>query len=199
MPDGNYKLEFECSNGYGSSALNRTTVSITKGRTAWTVTPPNGDFINIRLEYTPSGLAISNTGATNVTGTSARLNGEVTDTGGEDPSVFLYWGTADGGTTSGLWDHSINLGILGQETFNTDLTGLTSGETYFYRCRAVNSVKDVWAASTESFDAVNAHTIFQEGDSWNYFKGTSTPTNWNGLSFADSGWLSRTDRDRLRR
>ncbi|HML74352.1 MAG TPA: choice-of-anchor D domain-containing protein [Anaerohalosphaeraceae bacterium] len=190
VPDGNYKLEFECSNGNGSAALNRATVAITKGRTAWVLTPPNGDFLNVRVEYTPSGLSVSNSGVTNVTSSSARLNGELTDTGGENPSIFVYWGKTDGGTTPGNWEHAVNLGVLGQGTFYTDISGLTSGTTYYYRCRAVNSLKDVWASATVSFDAVNAYTIFKKGDTWKYFKGYSTPTNWNGLGFADSSWLS---------
>jgi hypothetical protein len=190
VPDGSYRLEFECSNGNDSAALNRLTVPITKGRTGWVLTPPNGDFLNVRIEHIPSGLTVVNTGATDVTEMSARLNGQITDTGGENPTVFIYWGQTDAGTNPGNWEHAVNLGVLGAGTFATDIAGLTAGTTYYYRCRAINSTKDVWANAAESFDAVNVNTIFEEGDPWKYFKGYSTPANWNGLGFADSSWLS---------
>ena len=190
IPDGTYELEFESSNDNGSANLNRMTVQITKGRTGWVLTPTDGDFINVRIEYIPSGLTVTNTGATNITGSSAQLNGEITDTGGEDPTVFVYWGQTDGGTTPGNWDHAVNLGVLGQGTFATNITDLTSGMTFYYRCRAINSTEDIWASSTDSFDAVNSYTIFQEGDAWKYFEGYSTPTDWNALGFSDSGWPS---------
>ena len=44
--------------------------------------------------------------ATLVEVTTARLNGDVTDTGGEDPTVTVYWGTTDGEQTPGNWANS---------------------------------------------------------------------------------------------
>ncbi|GAJ21804.1 unnamed protein product, partial [marine sediment metagenome] len=55
--------------------------------------------------------------ASAATATTARLNGELTNIGGEEPTVHIYWGTSDGGTTPGDWDHDENLGILGIGTF----------------------------------------------------------------------------------
>ncbi len=95
---------------------------------------------------------VTNTGATNITSTSARLNGEVTSTGGENPTVHIYWGDNDGGTTTGSWDNDVNLGTKGTGTFYTDISGLDTGTTtYYYRCYATNSGGTAWADSTNSF------------------------------------------------
>jgi hypothetical protein len=56
-----------------------------------------------------------------LTSTSARLNGELTSTGGENPTVHIYWGDNDGGTTPGSWDNDINLGTKAAGTFYTDV------------------------------------------------------------------------------
>ena len=86
--------------------------------------------------------------STSVTSSSATLNGEVLNTGGEDPQVHIVWGTTDGGTNPGLWDNNVDLGVLGTGSFSTDITGLTAETTYFFRSYAVNSVGAVWADTT---------------------------------------------------
>ena len=96
-------------------------------------------------------IVTNSTGASNVTSSSARLNGEVTNTGGENPTVHTYWGTTDGGTTSGNWAHDVNLGTKGLGTFYTDISGLSPTTTYYYRCFATNSAGSDWADSTSSF------------------------------------------------
>ena len=58
----------------------------------------------------------NSTGASDVTSTSAKLNGEITE-GSPNPSVTIYWGDNDGGTTAGNWDNSVNLGTKGTGTF----------------------------------------------------------------------------------
>ena len=45
---------------------------------------------------------VDNVAATDVEATSAVIGAEVTDTGGEDPDLFVYWGASDGGTASTL-------------------------------------------------------------------------------------------------
>ncbi|RLF51328.1 MAG: hypothetical protein DRN24_05155, partial [Thermoplasmata archaeon] len=89
-------------------------------------------------------------GATNVEETTATLRGEVTDTGGEAPTVTIYYGDNDGGTSPGNWDHSVNMGAQ-SSTFSKYVTGLTSGDLYYYRCYASNPAGDDWADSSEKF------------------------------------------------
>jgi len=90
-------------------------------------------------------------GATNITSTSARLNGEVASTGGDNPTVHIYWDTTDHGT--GVWPNDEDLGTMGTETFHTDISSLTHGTTYYYRCYATNSAGNDWADTTASFTA----------------------------------------------
>jgi len=87
--------------------------------------------------------------ASAVTSTAARSNGEVTNTGGENPTVHIYWGTSDGGTTPGNWDYDENLGELGIGTFYKDISSLTRGTKYYYRCFAVNSGGSAWSGAVE--------------------------------------------------
>jgi len=107
----------------------------------------------LRLQALPPTppVVTNSTGASNITQTSARLNGEITDNGNEDPTVHIYWGDNDGGTTPGNWDSDVNLGVQGTGTFYTNITGLTADTDYYYRCYAENSVDGSWAASTEPF------------------------------------------------
>ncbi|MBA7641559.1 hypothetical protein ES703_49244 [subsurface metagenome] len=90
-------------------------------------------------------------GATNITDTTARLRGEIIATGGENPTVHIYWGGDDGGTEAGSWDHDENLGIKGEEVFFKDISDLIPETLYYYRCYAVNSIGDEWADSTAQF------------------------------------------------
>jgi len=192
IPDGTYRLYFECTNSDSGLPRNFTYFTITKGNSTWSMGPTSqGGYNNVTLTYTPAGLGVDNTGATNITSTSARLNGIVTGTEGENPAVYVYWGDNDGGTTAGNWDHLIPLGTMGEVVFYTDISGLSDGQTYYYRCYVEDSSKGVWASSTESFEAVTSTVIFKEGDVWRYFKGYSTPSNWNGLGLTNfDGWFS---------
>jgi hypothetical protein len=106
----------------------------------------------------PTAPTVTNsTGASNISDTGARLNGEVTSTGNASTSVTIYWGPADGGTTQGSWANSVPLGAKPAGTFYTDISSLTASTTYYYRCYATNSVGSAWAASTASF-TTNAHS-----------------------------------------
>lgn len=96
-------------------------------------------------------VVTNSTGASLITVNSARLNGEVTDDGGESPTVHIYWGDNDGVTTPGNWDHDVNLGITALGTFFTDISGLNFETIYYYRCYAENSGGSDWADSTAQF------------------------------------------------
>ena len=75
---------------------------------------------------------------------SATFNGEVTDTGNEDPQVTLFYGLADGGTNPGNWDAAADLGTQGG-VFSTELSDLEGGATYFYRVFVENSAGAAWS------------------------------------------------------
>ncbi|BCU76447.1 CotH kinase family protein [Luteolibacter sp. LG18] len=106
---------------------------------------PAGSF-----ETDPLPAAVSNLAATNVGATSATIGAQVTDDGGEAPVVTLYYGTTDGGTAQGAWASSMSLGTL-TTSATTNLAGLTSGATYYFRAYAQNSGGNAWAAASGSF------------------------------------------------
>jgi len=116
------------------------------------------DFATTASGTTPPTVS-NNGGATDITSNSARLNGEVTSTGGENPTVYIYWGDNDGGTTPASWEHQENLGTKGAGTFSTDVSGLAPETKYYYRCYATNLAGNDWADNTESFDTVAASEV----------------------------------------
>ena len=88
--------------------------------------------------------------ATHVRSTMATLSGEVTSSGNETPSVILYWGTVDGGTSAASWANAVPLGTSGG-TFFRVLTGLAPGVVYHFRAYASNSAGGTWATSGQVF------------------------------------------------
>ncbi len=132
---------FRCcaTNSAGNDWADATTQFVTPGTPA--VTAPT----------------VANSAATNITSNSARLNGQVTDTGGENPTVTIYWGDNDGGTTPGDWDNSENMGAQ-SGTFYKDISSLNPSTTYYFRCYATNSGGSDWADSTAQFDTLAAGT-----------------------------------------
>ncbi len=70
---------------------------------------------------------VINSGAADIAPNSATLGGEVTDTGGADPSVTLYWGDNDGGTTPGTGTTRSTWAAQGG-AFSAGVTGLTPAD-----------------------------------------------------------------------
>lgn len=105
----------------------------------------------------PDPPAVVNSAATGVGFIEADLNGSVTSTGGETPIITIYYGDNDGGTTPGNWDEGVDIGEQ-SGAFTTDLFGLNSDTTYFFRAVAQNSGGTSWAPSTASF-TTNAFSL----------------------------------------
>lgn len=95
---------------------------------------------------------VDNDGGANVTGqTAATLRGMVLG-GNPDPEVSIYWGTANGGTNPASWNLPvISLGTRGLGSFSTNMTGLTIGQTYWYRCHVANAYGTNWADASTNF------------------------------------------------
>ena len=88
--------------------------------------------------------------AESIAARSARLNGFVSETGGDPPTITLYYGDNDGGTTAGNWDASISLGKRDGE-FSHFVRDLTAESTYYYRIFAENMAGSRWAPTSISF------------------------------------------------
>ena len=95
---------------------------------------------------------ISLSPATNVASDTATINGSISDTGGENPTVTVYWGDNDGGQTPGVWDHSYTYSqAQGAADFSKDITGLTSEKLYYFSAKASNSIGTTWASAYLTF------------------------------------------------
>ncbi len=70
--------------------------------------------------------------ATNVETTTATVRGEVTDTGGENPTRYVQWGTTTSMTSSA------NKGVGGTGIYTHDLSGLDPATKYYFRAYATN-------------------------------------------------------------
>jgi hypothetical protein len=80
---------------------------------------------------------VTTSAASNIDYTAARMNGEITNTGGENATIQGFEYDTDSGAPYASDQHSH--GDFGAGTFLEDLTGLTEGITYFGRAYATNS------------------------------------------------------------
>lgn len=81
---------------------------------------------------------------------SAVYGGEVADTGGEGPTVTVYYGTTDGGTNAAAWQNSVDAGLQ-FGTFSLPLSNLQPSTTYYVTIRGVNSAGEHFAEPSLSF------------------------------------------------
>lgn len=109
---------------------------------------PPADDDTVIVTFNPIVLpSITIDGASLITGTTARLNGSVTDTGNDDPDITIYYGLTDEGQVPGSWDDSIAHGTEGVGSFFEDVAGLSETTLYYYIIRGVNNAGTVWTAS----------------------------------------------------
>ncbi len=99
-----------------------------------------------------SAPTVSNsTGDSNVTNTSATMNGDTTATGGADATTRGFaWGTnatlSNGDTSTTTESGTFSTGVFSQNVIN-----LRSNTTYYYRAYATNSAGTGYASAIESF------------------------------------------------
>jgi autotransporter-associated beta strand protein len=104
--------------------------------------------------------SVTNLPASNLTGTTATLNGNVISTGGQTPNVVLYFGLTDGGTNPVAWTSNLSLGLQAGN-FAAAISNLTGGTTYYFAASASNSAGVAWDAASKNFTtlAVTSPTV----------------------------------------
>ncbi|HEX2747009.1 MAG TPA: lamin tail domain-containing protein, partial [Verrucomicrobiales bacterium] len=94
--------------------------------------------------------AVTNSPATNITSTGARLAGTVTDPGSSTPAVTIYYGVTDGGSAVASWASNVSAGNQ-TGAFTADVSGLAANTQYYFRCYAQNAAGSAWASPSLTF------------------------------------------------
>jgi hypothetical protein len=108
---------------------------------------PNSGLFSTLIVEPP---VLENLPATQIAQFSARVNGRISQTGGDIPLVTLYYGKTDGGNDPSAWEHSLSLGKR-EGDFSWVISELDYDTTYYFRARAENYAGVVWAAPSLSF------------------------------------------------
>lgn len=105
---------------------------------------------------TATSLLIATLPATGVSSTAATLSGNLVYAGPSNAVVTIFWGASDEGTNAAAWANSLVLGARTVGSFSTNVSGLTAGVTYSYRCFASNATTTAWAAVPQNFSTTLA-------------------------------------------
>ncbi len=137
--------------------------------------------------------AVATSPTTNITGTAAEAEGEVTTTGGTPPNVTLFWGNNDGGSNALNWENQVDLGAQ-NGNFASVLTGLCPLTTYFFRIFAENEAGFVWADSTENFTTLEvSELVINEFMAANDGGVSNNPNGWypiaNQVAGSSDDWI----------
>ena len=102
-------------------------------------------------QFQPLGSpAVSNRMPTDVTESSATMNGYLAAGGAGEAAV--YWGLTDGQDTAGAWAGTNNVGsIVALRTIPVSVTGLLANGAYYSRWYVTNAVSTDWADVSVTF------------------------------------------------
>jgi len=130
------------SDGKGSASFTSNLVGLAEGTPYFVrayATNSVGTAYGNEVTFTTTqvtGAVVSTTEATNLTSTTATAGGNITDAGGGTVSARgVCWNTTPTPTIS----NNKTVNGTGVGSFTSSITGLTDGETYYYRAYATNS------------------------------------------------------------
>jgi len=104
----------------------------------------------------PVQLTVVNSGSSLLTASAARVAGALTQGiyGDDRATVWVFWGTQDGGSVKGNWAQSQLVGVntnFNPATFTATLSNLTANSTYSFRFYATNASGEAWAPASGQF------------------------------------------------
>lgn len=99
----------------------------------------------------PAALVDNGAGATELTRTSARLNGTLLQTQTTPVTAFICYGPTDGGTNTLAWSQVASMGSVSLGAFSAAVGGLSADTRYYYRCYVTNALGVCWAETSATF------------------------------------------------
>ncbi len=129
-----------CNAGAGGiGAYTCSMTSLTSGTTYYvrafaTNSAGTGYGTEISFNTLSGSPTVTTNSTTSITSIGATGNGNITNTGGNNPERFIQWGT-----TSGIYTSECTAGTGGTGTYSCAMNSLTPETTYYYRAKATNS------------------------------------------------------------
>jgi autotransporter-associated beta strand protein len=138
----------------------------------------------VKVYDTQALVAVGNGRVTNAA-LSATVSGSVVYTpSNETAAVYVAWGSSDGGSSTGLWQHVVSVGTQGTGAFACALSGLTPGRPNYYRVFAVNARGEI-VSSNVSVPLTDWSLISPSAYTWSADTAGAVrdgPGAWNTLS-----------------
>ncbi|XLQ20147.1 MAG: LVIVD repeat-containing protein [Candidatus Moraniibacteriota bacterium] len=148
-----------------TNIINDTRQIIVVGNYAYAVGYDSDNMLIIDIADYVSSISTPTTttnSTIDITETIATGNGNITNTGGEDPERFIEWGTI-----SGTYTNECTAGTGGTGIYSCDITGLTGNTTYYVRSKATNSEGTSYGSETNFTTTAVTQITIEDPDNAN--------------------------------
>ena len=158
-PSSNLPLRQINMGGQGAGIASQNVTGLSNGTTyhyRFLAKNSGGSVFSSTESFTTIGPAsLTTIFPSSVTQSSATLQSMIISNGQEDPAVTFYWGDNNGSNVSANWDsNQILSGTHGAGMVSHSISGLSTGVSYYFTAKAVNSAGTSWAP-VKSFQAIN--------------------------------------------